>query len=186
MAASLQRCKSSAPWLEDYFKEFISSYNTTWRSYVYWRRRPFKGNYINIDDRGIRQTAPSGITAAEASKTLRIFMFGGSTLWGWGARDQGTIPSLLEKALSKRNIKSEITNYAEVGYVNTQELIELILQLQRGNVPDLAIFYDGVNDVYAAYQSGVAGKPQNEWKRELEYNISSRPNQLRRVCDRLR
>lgn len=170
-----------APWLEEYSKEFIASYDTRWKSYVYYRRKPFKGNYINIDERGVRLTSPSSITAAEAAKTVKIFMFGGSTLWGWGARDQGTISSHLGRALAAQKIKAEITNYAEVGYVNTQELIELILQLQRGNVPDLAIFYDGVNDVYAAYQSGVAGIPQNEWKRNLEYNISSRYNQLRRV-----
>jgi hypothetical protein len=33
-------------------------------------------------------------------------------------------------------------------------VIQLILQLESGKVPDFVIFYDGVNDVYAAYQSG--------------------------------
>src|SRR6266851_6894879 len=29
-----------------------------------------------------------------------------------------------------------------------------MLQLQSGNIPDLTLFFDGVNDIYAAYQSG--------------------------------
>ena len=108
-------------------------------------------------------------------------MFGGSTLWGWGVRDQYTIPSQLVEALAKRKVKAEITNFSEPGYVSTQELIDLITQLQRNNVPDLVIFYDGVNDVYAAFQSGVAGIPQNEWKRKLEYNLTNRYTKLRRL-----
>jgi hypothetical protein len=36
-----------------------------------------------------------------------------------------------------------------------------MLELQSGNVPDLVIFYEGANDVYAAYQSGRATHQNN-------------------------
>ena len=169
------------PWVDEYFKEFMASYNTHWQSYVYFRWKPFKGKYLNINERGLRFTVPSDLPDSEATKKINIFMFGGSTLWGWGVRDRYTIPSQLVEALAKHKVKAEVTNFSEPGYVSTQELIDLIIQLQRGNVPDLVIFYDGVNDVYAAYQSGVAGIPQNEWKRELEYNLSNRYGQLRKL-----
>lgn len=39
-----------------------------------------------------------------------------------------------------------------------------------GNIPDIVIFYDGANDAYAAWQSGVAGVPQNENNRIAEFN----------------
>jgi len=171
----------NSPWIQDYDKELFSSYNTSWRPYVYWRRTPYKGKYINIDARGIRDTAPSEVSEGETSRKLKIFMFGGSTLWGEGVRDQSTIPSLVGKDLAARRLKAEITNFGEVAYVNTQELIELVLQLERGNIPDVVIFYDGYNDVYAALQNQVAGYSQFEWKRELEYNISTRYNKLKRV-----
>lgn len=171
----------NAPWIDEYFKEFMGAYNTGWKSYVYFRWRPYKGKYLNIDERGLRFTVPSDLKDSEASKKINIFMFGGSTLWGWGVRDRYTIPSQLVEALSNQKVKAKITNFSGPGYVSTQELIDLIMQLQRGNVPDLVIFYDGVNDVYAAYQSGVAGIPQNEWKRELEYNISNRYRHLRNL-----
>ncbi len=169
------------PWIAGYDKELFSSYNTSWRPYVYWRRTPYAGKYINIDNRGIRYTAASELSDNHASRKLKIFMFGGSTMWGEGVRDRYTIPSLLAKELAAHQIKAEITNFGEVAYVHTQELIELALQLQRGNVPDIVIFYDGYNDVYAALQNRVAGFSQFEWKRELEYNISTRYNKLKKV-----
>jgi len=169
------------PWIHDYDQELFYSYNTSWRPYVYWRRPPFKGKYINIDEHCHRYTVPGEVSGGNAARRLKIFMFGGSTLWGEGVRDQFTIPSLLGKDLAAHQVGAEITNFGEVAYVNTQELIELVLQLERGNIPDVVIFYDGYNDVYAALQNQVAGFTQFEWKRELEYNISTRYNSLRRV-----
>ena len=169
------------PWVDEYYKEFMATYNTDWQSYVYFRWRPFKGKYLNINEQGLRFTVPSDLPDSEATKKINIFMFGASSLWGWGVRDQYTIPSQLVEALAKRKVKAEITNFSEPGYVSTQELIDLIIQLQRNHVPDLVIFYDGVNDVYAAFQSGVAGIPENEWKRKLEYNLSNRYTKLRRL-----
>ena len=169
------------PWVDEYYKEFMASYNTDWQSYVYFRWRPFKGKYLNINEQGLRFTVPSDLPDSEATQKINIFMFGGSTLWGWGVRDRYTIPSQLVEALAKHKVKAEITNFSEPGYVSTQEVIDLITQLQRNNIPDLVIFYDGVNDVYAAFQSGVAGIPQNEWKRKLEYNLSNRYTKLRRL-----
>lgn len=169
------------PWARDYDNELFSSYNTSWRPYVYWRRTPFKGKYINIDEHGIRYTAPGEVNNGNAAKKLKIFMFGGSTMWGEGVRDQFTLPSLVGKDLAARHINAEITNFGEVAYVNTQELIELVLQLERGNIPNFVIFYDGFNDVFAALQNHTAGFSQFESKRELEYNISTRYNQLKKV-----
>ena len=53
-------------------------------------------------------------------------MLGGSSLWGFGARDDQTIPSLLARKLHERGLKVEIKNLSELGYVSTQELIGLI------------------------------------------------------------
>ena len=48
-----------------------------------------------------------------------------------------------------------VRNYGETGWVSTQELIKLMLELKRtGRKPDLVIFYDGANDVYLPYQYG--------------------------------
>ena len=70
-------------------------------------------------------------------------------MWGTGWRgheDDFTI----RVTCCKGNFSSEsmrinvnITNFGESGYVNTQEVIYLFLQLQRkNNIPDIVVFYD--------------------------------------------
>jgi len=68
-------------WAMNYFKEYQKSDTYRWSSYVYWKRKKFKGKYINIDSNGIRYTwHPDDIVTANAD-AVRIFMFGASTLW---------------------------------------------------------------------------------------------------------
>ncbi len=161
---------TGADWTRDYVRELAESFQAEWHPYVYWRMKPYRGKYINVDKSGIRHTWNSA--AAPSQDQLRVFMFGGSTLWGVGARDDFTIPSLVSKKLSDAvGTGAWVTNFGEVGYVSTQEVIALMLELQRGNIPDIVIFYDGVNDAIAALQNGVAGVPQNEQNRVTEFDL---------------
>ena len=80
-------------------------------------------------------------------------MLGGSSLWGFGARDDQTIPSLLARKLLERGISVEVKSLSELGYVSTQEVIGLFRELQEGYRPDVVIFYDGVNDTTSAVLS---------------------------------
>jgi len=151
-------------WGDLYRAETARALKTRWEPLVHWRCKPFKGELINIDERGLRRT----LNNATTTPRLQVAMFGGSTLWGAGARDAHTIASELAALFAQEGIPAEITNFAESGYVQTQEMITLQRALQTGYRPDLAIFYNGVNDVYAAYQSGVAGFPQNAANRRNE------------------
>ena len=150
----------------------------TWRSYVYWRKRPFSGEHINVDENGVRTTFNP---APDSSSNLRIFTFGGSTMWGAGARDDGTIASFIARSLDERGYgQFQVTNYGEDGYVFTQEMIALLLEIRRANVPDIVIFYDGVNDSDSVAQTGRSGLPLNEVNRVAEFNyIPTTPDYLR-------
>lgn len=179
-------------WVREYYSEFEKSSANKWVSYVYWRRRPYQGQYINVDPNGIRRTWAAGDAHPRPGSRLSIFVFGGSTTWGVGARDDSTIPSFLARELREKGLACDVVNFGESGYVSTQEVIALIRQLQRGNIPDLVIFYDGVNDVYSAYQQRKAGLPQNEFHRTQEFNLtqpdsyqSLRTVFFRRTIDRL-
>ncbi len=157
-----------ADWVPEYFKEFDAAYVSEWSPYVYWKRAPYAGKYINVDERGVRATA--GGAPPETPDALRIWMFGGSTLWGTGARDEHTIPSILSRLLTDAGTPANATNFGESGYVSTQEMLRLMLELRKQAPPDIVIFYDGCNDIYAALQNGVAGIPQNESNRVREFN----------------
>jgi lysophospholipase L1-like esterase len=138
---------------------------------VYWRLRPYHGTYVNVDNDGIRRTWQSPDSAAAGA--AKIFVLGGSTTWGNGSRDLHTIPSELSRLLHERGVQCRVTNFGESGYVSMQELITLELELRKGNIPDLAVFYDGVNDTYSAWQQRRAGIPQNEATRVLEFNMTN-------------
>ena len=64
---------------------------------------------------------------------------------------------------------SPVFDYINEGY---SLIITLLLILQKGERPDVVIFYDGVNDTYSAFQQLRAGLPQNEFNREIEFNLS--------------
>ncbi|MCA9511547.1 MAG: SGNH/GDSL hydrolase family protein [Myxococcales bacterium] len=170
-------------WFASYRNELSRAWKTRWEPYVYWVTRPFEGELIRIDERGIRRTwSPPPKSASQPP--LRVFFFGGSTAWGRGARDDYTIPSLVAKELARRGGPPvRVVNFGQSGWVSTQERIALALELRRGDIPDVAVFYDGVNDVFAAYQSGVAGIPQNEIKRQIDFERFEL-GLLARVADR--
>lgn len=141
-------------WSTQYWSEARRAENYRYEPYVTWSHLPFAGETININEEGIRHTPP----ALCRTNAYKIFTFGGSTMWGWGSPDWETIAAHLQNGLQAR-LKGPVcvTNFGEDGFVSTQSLILLLKQLQRGNLPDLVIFYDGVNDVYGAYETGQVG-----------------------------
>lgn len=159
---------ADAEWLPEYRREFQDVSEVEWRSWIYWRRQPFTGTWINIDSKGLRRNWQPKV---DNTDPLRILVFGGSTVWGTGARDEHTIPSYLAKSLDSRSIACQVVNCGETGYVARQELIMLTTMLQEGERPDIVVFYDGVNDVFSAFQNGAAGLPQNESNRRREFGL---------------
>lgn len=145
-------------WAQTLFTEFYEIPNE-YEQFVGWARREYHGEYTNVSHQGFRETWNPEVFQSQVPDT--IYIFGGSTIWGTGARDDYTIPSSLSKMLNGDNYDFFIYNYGETGYTFTQEIIRLILLLREGHRPEYVIFYDGINDVYGAYQSGMAGTTQN-------------------------
>lgn len=148
-----------------------------WEPYAYFRQRPFSGETITIDRDGLRRTWQPPPSPREA-RAFRVLMLGGSSLWGYGARDDRTIPSLVARTLQDGGCPVVVKNLAEIGYVSTQEVIALVRELQAGYRPDLVIFYDGVNDTTSALLEGEAGVTTNERNRRAEFNIRQSPARL--------
>jgi lysophospholipase L1-like esterase len=101
-----------------------------------------------------------GATCGPGART--VFVFGGSTVWGTGAPDWGTLPAYLQAELQRPSDHAVcVVNYGESAYVSTQSVTQLLLLLQSGKVPQLVLFYEGWNDAYSAYQSGTANAHEN-------------------------
>jgi len=154
----LQSIYQGAAWVNTLADEWKPSNKFSYEAYVGWERRPFQGQTINIDSTGVRRSSHSHCD----DKAYTIWMFGGSTVWGAGTPDWLTIPSLLAEKYEQAGRNVCVQNYGEKAWVNTQEVIKLILELKRSErKPDLVIFYDGPADVYESYQSGRGGVHQN-------------------------
>lgn len=98
----------------------------------------FSGETINIIGKdNIRLTKQS----EKIKNDKKIYVFGGSVAWGFGAKDDITLPSLIANEFNL-----ETYNYAQQGWTSTQNLIELTRLISQGKKMDYVIFFDGVND----------------------------------------
>lgn len=153
----------------EFWQEHIKTWNTHFEPYYHWRRDGYRGKYTNVSNDGVRRT----VTQPSAKDAKKVFMFGGSTLWGTGSKDEHTIPSYLQLMLGE-NYK--VYNFGESGYVAAQELNYLLYQLANGNIPETVIFYDGVNDGYAGVYSPAI--PRDVQNLRIKYKNEKRLNAL--------
>ena len=126
----------------------------TWsRSYVYepftqFRERVYQGEYVNVDINGYRISKDQAVWPPPAGE-LNIFLFGGSTTFGYGVEDSQTIASHLQDSMrSSLGRKVNVYNFGRGFYYSTQERILFEVLLSSGYVPDMAVFLDGLNDFY--------------------------------------
>ena len=126
-------------WAPTHFKE-IHELQSEYRSYIGWRRLPYYGQTINIDEKGVRMTPQSKL--ATDNSPLVVFL-GGSSMWGTGADDANTIPALFAEIAKGRY---RAMNLGEAGYNTFQEYLFLKLQIIDGLIPDIVVSYDGIND----------------------------------------
>ena len=146
-------------WGKEYWDEIHKARSYDYYPFIGWRKKEFKGKHVNVSADGIRKTWNPEFENRE--KVEKVYIFGGSTTWGFGARDDFTIPSLLSKKLNEKKKTYSVVNYGEAAYTLTQEIVYLTLLLKNGERPDYVIFYDGINQVVSAYESGVAGGINN-------------------------
>ena len=128
-------------WANQHFREH-NSLDTEYRSYVGWRRLPFEGETIAIDDEGIRKTVQH--PDVSDSSTVVVFL-GGSTMWGTGVNNENTIPSIFSE-LGQGAYRS--VNLGEASYRSYQGYLFLKQQMREGLIPDVIISYDGVNELH--------------------------------------
>ena len=115
----------------------------------------------NLNSLGFRGPEFSEI---KPSNTYRIFMVGGSTMFGAGASsDETTIPGILQKIFDSDSSiqKIEVINAGMNGGNSNSEL-NLIVEKLLWYKPDLIIIYDGLNDLRGDFP---VSQIKDNWKR---------------------
>jgi hypothetical protein len=137
-----------APW------EIAELLNETWsRPYVYepytqFKERPYRGRYVNVDEHGFRHSTAQAPWPPDPRR-FNIFVFGGSTTFGYGVADTDTVASFLQDEIQTHfGLPAAVYNFGRGFYYSTQERILFQTLLTRGHRPQLAVFIDGLNEFY--------------------------------------
>lgn len=138
-----------------------------------WRMAPGESPGVHINAQGFRRRA--AVPLRPAPDTLRVFLVGGSTAFGFQGlfpafpspplSDEETIDHHLEQALTARHADRaiEVVNAAVPAYRLFQE-ITLFRERLVNFRPDLVVFLDGHNDLTFLTASGVAQHPSPYWE----------------------
>jgi hypothetical protein len=124
--------------------------------FVEFRERPRSGKYVNVDSAGFRASSAQSKWPPDPARPV-IFVFGGSTTFGYGAVDDDTVVSALSTIL-RRNPhlrEAQLYNFGRGFYWSTQEHILFSTMMLSGPKPNMAIFIDGLNEFYYSSQRPV-------------------------------
>jgi len=157
-----------ADWPYEYEREFERLLAFDPKPFVHWTVRPCRGAYTNVGEDGYRVVPGAELAGRD---DLKVHCFGGSTMFGLGARDEGTIPAALQRLLRARGHDVAVANRGQLGHISTQEIISLQQSLKHGARPDVALFFDGYNDLQTAEWSGRADSLMNDDIRSAEFDL---------------
>jgi hypothetical protein len=128
MSASTAYDKSD--WAEDFWRlerQRLAHWSYPYEPFRVWGMMKWKGKYVNDvqTEMGVlRRTVNTTNRACTQNPPTRVWIFGGSTVWGVGAPDSETLPSQLARQINAAGKACvEVTNFGVEAYVSSQELI---------------------------------------------------------------
>jgi len=133
------------------FDAYASSHPFVFNPWTTFMLSPVAGRYLNVLQGPIlNHRAVTGAGAAPVSEPrIRIWCFGGSTLYGFGVPDSQTIPSHLQRILNEYEKLGpvEVVNFGQPYWFSSVEVAAYNSLLQSERRPDAVIFLDGLNDM---------------------------------------
>ncbi|RNI22519.1 SGNH/GDSL hydrolase family protein [Rufibacter latericius] len=139
-----------------------------YESFTGFKEAPFKGKYLNVHPAGFRMGWEQGPWPLDSQYT-NVFVFGGSTTFGYGVADSETLPSHLQRSLKKIHSKVRCYNFGRGFYYSVQERALFEKLLLEGVRPDLVVFVDGLNE-YA--------QPEPEFVEQTQALFAQKPGTL--------
>lgn len=165
--------------------EILQLLKETWsrsyafEDYTHFRESPCIGKYVNVDPNGFRRSKNQASWPPDREKYFVIFIFGGSTAFGYGVPDDQTIASHLQDFLSAGALKkaAAVYNFGRGHYYSTQERILFEQLVAAHRLPDVALFIDGLNEFFyyenegtavsKSFEKFLAGDIRQLWFKEL-------------------
>jgi len=140
----------------------------TYDEWVGFKEATRQSKFVNVSEYGVRlnDRTPMQMNSINGA----VWVFGGSTTFGYGVADSETIPAKIQKITNQR-----VINFGRGYFYSAQENLLFERILQAGLRPRTAIFLDGINErcAISVYQLEMRGlfdrvqRPYNWSLREL-------------------
>jgi lysophospholipase L1-like esterase len=135
-----------------------------YESFTGFKEAAYKGKYLNVHPAGFRLGWEQGPWPLD-TQFVNIFVFGGSTTFGYGVADAETLPSHLQRVLQGKNQNVRCYNFGRGFYYSVQERALFEKLLLEGAKPDLVLFVDGLNE-YAQPEPEFVAQTKKLFARE--------------------
>lgn len=135
--------------------------------YLGWKLPDHDGRYVHVSS-GVRRSYEPESGSADMPT---IFFFGGSTMFGLYQRDEHTIPSEFAPLAEADGMPVRVANYGSLAYVNWQEVLLLEQLVSSRSAPDLAVLYDGFNEILGQFQLGPPSEVTHLEFREIDRRL---------------
>ncbi len=140
---------------------------------MYMAKKETEGNdlafnhhpYLDYIMKNKRET--ENVCVVKTKEGIKVDMYGGSTMVSPNVEFIETIPSHLAKILCDKGVNVEVRNRGQLGYNSSQEVIKFFLKIKEKDIPDIVIFYDGVNDM----SSEIPGYPFMQQTKKMFYYL---------------
>ena len=120
----------------------------------YRRQRDIASPTINVEN-GERSTwSPPPCRCPR----LEVWMYGGSTTFGLGQRDDHTIPSELARRARADGIDLHVVNRGVIGDTHWAESLRFTWDSEVESKPDLVVFLDGYNELLSSRTLNETGR----------------------------
>lgn len=108
-----------------------------------FQERIQKSDSYNVGTEGIRYDQKVRPHSVPEIINGAVWVFGGSTLFGHGVKDDETITAYLNRI----DPANTYINFGVHAYHQSNEIDKLLLLLKKGYIPSKVIFIDGLNDI---------------------------------------
>ena len=134
----------------DLLQETWTDNAMVYEPFTLFKERPRRGKYVNVHPGGFRFSSMLGPWPPDRSRYVTVFVFGGSTTFGYGVRDEETVVSHLQRLVGDQQDSKPVRfyNFGRGFYFLSQERILFQQLLSAGVVSDVAIFIEGLIDFY--------------------------------------
>lgn len=130
---------------EDYRQVFLEQgIGQKYYPFVEYIEKARNGKFVNVSNQGTRCHYPNRDFCTVKGGGGEIWMFGGSTTFGYSVKDNETIAAYLSESMPDYRI----VNFGAASYYSTIERIRFENLLTEFPSPKAAVFIDGLNDFY--------------------------------------